>query len=211
MCLVTVHKRTGGVAPWRMRRRYPCLDSGVGQDPFDVLGLGAGFDLSQSEIDAAYFRRAAALHPDVAAARPEAAGAMAALNRAKDVLSSPERRADALILRLGGPGRDQHKQLPPSFLAEIMEVREQVEEALALPRDQRSGARDRWERWAEAERAKAISEVSAMFAGLGSPPSAAALADIRSRLNAWRYIERLIEQLDPDYDSERADFDGPNR
>jgi hypothetical protein len=30
--------------------------------------------------------------------------------------------------------------------------------------------------------------------------------EIRRELNAWRYIERLIEQLDPNYDPGRADF-----
>ena len=34
----------------------------------------------------------------------------------------------------------------------------------------------------------------------------AVLSEIRTQLNAWRYIERLIEQLDPDYDPNRADF-----
>ena len=29
---------------------------------------------------------------------------------------------------------------------------------------------------------------------------------IRESLNAWRYIERLIEQLDPDYSPAEADF-----
>ena len=37
-------------------------------------------------------------------------------------------------------------------------------------------------------------------------PAPEALREVRTRLNAWRYIERLIEQLDPDYDPARADF-----
>ena len=45
-----------------------------------------------------------------------------------------------------------------------------------------------------------------MFQSLSSPPAAESLAEIRIRLNAWRYIERLIEQLDPGYDPDVADF-----
>jgi len=41
---------------------------------------------------------------------------------------------------------------------------------------------------------------------VGDPPDPALLGEIRTQLNAWRYIERLIEQLDPQYDPNRADF-----
>ena len=131
---------------------------------------------------------------------------MAELNRAKGVLSSPERRADALLVRLGGPSREEHKQLPAAFLAEMMEVREQIEEAMGSPQDARAREREKWQTWADGERARAIEEVGAMFGALGSPPAAEALRAIRTRLNAWRYIERLIEQLDPDYNPAKADF-----
>jgi molecular chaperone HscB len=179
-------------------------------DPFDSLGVPPRFGIEPAEIDQAYIARSASLHPDIAGQNAEAMREMAELNKARSVLQDPEWRADALLLRLGGPGREQHRHLPPEFLLEMMEVREQVEAAMATTDPaQRQAERERWEAWAEDQRGEAIREVGAMFAVLPPDPPAAALAAIRTRLNAWRYIERLIEQLDPDYDPARADFQKP--
>jgi hypothetical protein len=174
-------------------------------DPFDVLELRARFDLEPAEIQRAYFAHSAGLHPDIASGDPEAQRRMAALNQAKRILDDPEKRASALLKRLGGPGGED-RSLPPGFLMDIMEVREAIEEALATP-DGRTEARQRWEAWAEKQRRTAIREVGDLFSALGTPPAAADLGRIRVRLNAWRYIERLIEQLDPDYDAGRADLE----
>lgn len=170
-------------------------------DPFDLLGVAAVFDLDPAELERAYLARSAALHPDLAAGDADVARRSAVLNQSKRILEDPERRADALLSRLGGPTREKHKALPDGFLAEIMETREAVEEAGRDP-----GARARWEAWAEERRREHIAIVSGLFKALGEPPDPAALSAIRTRLNAWRYIERLIEQLDPDYDPARADF-----
>ena len=86
---------------------------------------------------------------------------------------------------------------------EILEIREQVERAAASGDPEQV---ERWESWAERERSRYTREVSERFAGLGDGPSDGALRAIRTTLNAWRYIERLIEQLDPGYDPARADF-----
>ena len=173
-------------------------------DPFAALGLPRRFDLDAAAMNRAYLARSAALHPDMAGDSPEAARAAAALNNAKRVLDHAESRADALLILLGGPSRGDHKDLPPGFLIEIMEMREAVESAIASGD---SAERAKWGAWATGRRAGYIAEVSARFAALGPAPSNAALAEMRTVLNAWRYIERLIEQLDPDYDHNRADFE----
>ena len=86
---------------------------------------------------------------------------------------------------------------------EMMEVRGEIEDAIASGGD---AERARWEAWADEQRAEFVQDVTARFAAAdGSQPEP--LAAIRTRLNAWRYIERLIEQLDPDYDPAHADFD----
>jgi len=178
------------------------------QDAFDLLGLEPRFDLDRTAVDRAYFARSARLHPDVAAGSPDAAREMAELNKAKATLESPERRADALLKRLGGPSREDHKVLPPGFLMEIMEVREAIESAVSSPDPVgKERARAQWEDWAEEQRRAAMKEVGQLFAAAGGNPDREALAAIRTRLNAWRYIERLIEQLDPAYDPARADFE----
>jgi curved DNA-binding protein CbpA len=175
----------------------------MGPDPFDELGLLPSFDLDPAVVERAYLQRAAALHPDLAADPAETARAAARLNHAKQVLDSPERRANALLARLGGTGLDMDRSLPDGFLTQIMQVRADIE-ADGVTRN--PAARSRWEAWAQERRREHINAVSVLFLGLSTPPSREALHAIRMNLNAWRYIERLIEQLDPDYDPARADF-----
>jgi molecular chaperone HscB len=183
------------------------LNSAVPSDPFDTLGLPPRFDLPAAEIDRSYLSASGRLHPDLARDDADAGRAMADLNRAKRILGDPERRADALLTRIGGPRREQERGLPPDFLMEMIEVREAVEAAVGQSEPAaRQRERAKWEAWAEERRREAIAEVGGMFEALGPSPGPGALHAIRVRLNAWRYIERLIEQLDPDYDPARADF-----
>lgn len=164
--------------------------------PFAALGLPVSFDLRDTDIERAYLTRAARLHPDIARggdAGDEAARRMAVVNDARATLRDPERRASAVLAALGGPSASNDNALPDGFLMEIMQTRMAVEEA-AESEDPEALAE--WVEWAEIERQRAIDEVGAMFNALTDPPANDVLADIRKRLNAWRYIERLVEQLD---------------
>lgn len=145
--------------------------------------------------------KSSVLHPDLAAGDAQAARGMAMANIARRTLEDPERRANALLARLGGPSKEQDKGLPDGFLGRMLEIREQID---AAARD--LGERAKWEAWAQERRREAITEVGAMFRALGGNRTPAPLRAIRIRLNAWRYVERLIEQLEPDYDARRADF-----
>lgn len=172
------------------------------QDPFDRLGLEPRFDLDPAAIERAFLRAIAASHPDASAFPSDLAAdaGSADLTEARRVLDDPERRANALLERLGGPGKAD-RSLPDGFLLEIMAVREEIDEAPDL---------ERWSAWAEQRRANHVARVGEMFsklqAGGSSGDSEAIRGEIRTELNAWRYAERLIEQLDPDYDPARADF-----
>jgi molecular chaperone HscB len=164
-------------------------------DPFSLLGLPRRYDLDRSVIDAAYLRAVSALHPDRIAdpvERAEAAGRAAEVNDARALLVDDEQRANALLGLLGGPGREEDKSLPDGFLMEIMEVRQELEAAIASADD---AERERFERWADDERVRYRAEVTERFAAAASDPDPAVLAAIRTRLNAWRYIERMIESL----------------
>lgn len=126
----------------------------------------------------------------------DAANEAAALNRAKDQLLDAESRANVLLELLGGPTKEQDKALPPDFLMEMMETREEIESAM--------GSKDpvqiaRWTAWAHEQREALSREVGEMFERLGAAPGRDELRAIRVRLNVWRYIERLVEQLQPDY------------
>lgn len=168
-------------------------------DPYDILGLEPAFTIDAATLQRAYLERSAALHPDHAGEEsgPEAA----ALNEARRTLEDPERRAEALLRRLGGPAREADRSLPPGFLQEIMAVREQMEEEIASGDPARV---DHWERWGRERRRGHIAEVGRLFreyiaaGGAGGKADPALLSAVRRELNVWRYTERLLEQVDPE-------------
>lgn len=160
-------------------------------DPFALLGLPPTFDLSASQVETAYLQRAAAAHPDLAhpSNADEADDLSGQLNDARQILLDPERRANALLAIRGGPPKEADKSLPPAFLVEIMQAREEIEDALAARDPDRLRS---WRDWAHTRRSDSIARVAALF----REASPHILVEIRTTLNAWRYIERLIDQLD---------------
>jgi len=156
------------------------------QDAFEQLGLAPRFDLDEAELERAWLQRSAALHPDLGA-DPEAADALAALNEAKVALSDPERRANLLLARLRGPSKEDDRTLPPEFLTAMMEVQEAI--------DEEGADLDEWRSWAESKRREIIDDVRTLFDALPDPPRPQNLTLIRTRLNEWRYIERIAERL----------------
>jgi len=161
------------------------------EDPFTILGLPRRFEVEPGAVERAYLARVAALHPDLAVGDSEAGGRAARLNDARAIVSDPERRGEALLALMGGSA--QAKALPPGLLMEVMEARESAESALALG-DAAGVAR--WRAWAEARRVEHMERVGALFEEAGRGGSGA-LDLIRMELNAWRYVERMLEQLGP--------------
>lgn len=172
-------------------------------DPYEVLGLPRRFDLEPASITRAWLQRSAASHPDRQPDAADAARDMARLNAARQVLSDPEQRANTLLQLLGGPSKELDRSLPDGFLQSTLELREEIEELLA---SEQPGERDRLERWALEQREQYVAQVSALFAAVQAAPDPSTLSRIRTLLNAWRYTERLIEQLDPAYNPAQADF-----
>lgn len=165
-------------------------------DPFEVLDLPRDYDLDPSEIERRYLAAAATAHPDRFKdldARRDAEQQSAILNRARDTLLNDESRAESLITLLGGHASSEDKTLPNGFLMEILETREEVENALTSddPDD-----RVRIEKWAKDQRRQYTKRVAQLFKDHAGNPDGDALEQIRIELNAWRYIERLIERLD---------------
>jgi len=170
-------------------------------NPFAVFGLPPRFDLDASAIERSYLSKLARAHPDVGEGGDEPDAAE--LNLARAALLDAEQRGNALLEVLGGPSASACKDLPDGFLMEMMTRRQEIEEEIAQAGDQ---SRTRWEAWARDERAQYARSVGECFDALGEAPNPEKLVEIRVLLNAWRYIERLIEQLDPEYDPAGADF-----
>lgn len=187
----------------------------MSEDAFTLLGLPRAFDLDQHALQAAYLRRSAALHPDRLTdelQRDHAQRESAALNDARAVLADDEQRANLLLALLGGPAKEHDKSLPDGFLMEMLDVRQDMEAALAGGEPHE---RERIDDWARTRRQRHIDSIRVQFMQLAAttqpdPESdqspdrqpeqptgqqATRLAAIRRELNAWRYIERMIEQL----------------
>ncbi len=158
-------------------------------DPFSVLGVPASMELSDEQIESAALMLSAQLHPDTSGPDSESERRLAEINEARGILSNPETRAIALLELLGGPSASADRTLPAGFLAEMMQVREQIEEASEAGD---AAAMGEWKRWASRRRGEHAERVRGLFAAGRDPGT---LRAIRHELNAWRYIERLIEQV----------------
>lgn len=101
-------------------------------DPFDVLGVEARFDLELAELEKRHRELSKALHPDRYASAPAAERRMALsraieVNEALRALKDPVRRAEALARRSGMPvGEGKEPQPSPALLMEMMEAREEL-------------------------------------------------------------------------------------
>lgn len=169
-------------------------------DHFELLGLPRRFALEPRELEQAYLLRSRAVHPDyhVAAAEAERLASLelsAALNTAYATLRDPFRRADYLLMLLGGPAANELKQLPPDFLGEMLEYREHLEHARGD-----SATLDRLETAFRDRLATLQAQLADLFTALESlDPSDPQHLDIRRRirmlLHAAQYLRGLLRDL----------------
>ncbi len=164
------------------------------------------FDLKPGEIQRAYLSLATAAHPDSVSSGNDAEnpldgdseGVSAALNAAKDLLLDAEARANLLLAKLGGPAANQDRTLPPTLLMEMMEKRSEFEDAKSRGD---TGAMTELRAWADGQRDARVEVVGGLFAELETAAQqgvarAPQLKKLRMELNAWRYVERMLEQVD---------------
>lgn len=159
-------------------------------DPFSVLHLDPRFDLDIDELRQRFLAASAEHHPDRFTDpldQADAAERSAAINQAHQTLSDPESRANALLALRGGPAAADDKSLPPTLLMEMMEVREELDRAVA---DQDNATINRLRIWSTTQYDQHIARLSKLFVDEDLDGQA-----IRLELNAMRYIQRMIEQL----------------
>jgi molecular chaperone HscB len=167
-------------------------------NPFELLGVDKRFDLDEQALHQAFLRATAQAHPDRATDPDEQmalARRAAAINAAYEQLKEPARRAEALVRLHGGPTASDDKSLPDGLLMEMLEIREQMDQA----QSEHDQARlNELRTWAQDQRMAYLQHIGQ---ALSNPsPTAQQLAEARTQLNALRYIDRMIEQLDPNYD-----------
>lgn len=168
-------------------------------DYFEVLGLPRRFAVDLAELERRYLELSRAVHPDRAAGRPAdersgAAGQAMELNQAYRAVKRDLPRAEH-ILRLEGVTIEDNQPVGQELLMEILELREELAEAVA------KGDRallDRLERGArERERAEldALRLEFAELEGLpaGSPERPERLQGVVDRVIRLRYLARYRE------------------
>ena len=163
------------------------------EDPFDLLGIEPAFDVDIAHVRSVVRRRIAACHPDRVVdplQQEEALRESARLNAARAQLEDDEKRANLLLSRLGGPSAEDDQSLPENFLPQMMQVRMEMEEALASG-DAEAQARTR--DWMRDERTRLWNAVAELFRRLQEGEDVG--SQLRCELNVWRYIERMIEQF----------------
>src|SRR5438093_1246627 len=104
------------------------------QDHFHRLGLPRRFVVDAGELERAYLAHSRAVHPDfhLAGSSADLSASLelsAAVNEAYNTLRDPFARAEHLLTLEGGPSASEQKQMPPAFLAEMLDAREEIERA----------------------------------------------------------------------------------
>jgi molecular chaperone HscB len=172
-------------------------------DCFRRLGLPRRFILDANDLERAYLAHSHAVHPDyhLTSSSAELNASLelsAAANEAYNTLRDPFARAEHLLALEGGPSAAEQKQMPPAFLAEMLEAREEIEHARGNVAQTERLAGVFTERYD-----KLMGEVAGLFQQYEqSPPNDANRANlltrIRGLLNAAKYVRGLIRDLNSD-------------
>jgi molecular chaperone HscB len=172
-------------------------------DFFQRLGLPRRFSVDPGELERAYLVRSRAVHPDFHLAGPsgELSASLelsAAVNEAYNTLRDPFARAEYLLKLEGGPSASDHKQMPQAFLAEMLEAREATELARGNADEVARLDADFGGRFADL-----MEQVESLFSQYeqlpaNNPRRANLLSEVRSLLNAAKYVRGLLRDLHAD-------------
>lgn len=173
---------------------------------FEVLGLPPSYFIDRAELEARYREGQRHSHPDRFSRAPAAERAQVLrratdLNDAYRVLKSDARRAEYLLSLYGIDLSEAAEQaggkkrtLDSLFLAEVLELREELQDALAAndpPRVQRIDSDIKSRMMQETEQLKAgFARLDA--AGARDPAQLEHLAEVLLRL---RYYQRFLDEI----------------
>ena len=169
------------------------------QDHFQRLGLPRRFDLTAEEIERQYLLHSREVHPDLhqQAGSLEQRGSVelsSALNEAYQILREPFRRAEYLLLLAGGASASEQKEMPQTFLMEMLDLREQIEEIKSSSDDGQQ--LENLEMEIESRRDSLLKQIGKRFGNLTAKENPLdERKQIRQLLNATKYIQNLLRDL----------------
>jgi molecular chaperone HscB len=194
-------EKEGGKGPFCVSCKA-ILPPDAADDRFAVLGLARKFEVDLAAAESAYKDLSRQLHPDRFAkadprARRAALGRTVELNDAWRTVKDPIKRAEYLLelagFGLAGDDRQSESALrktkqvaaPPTFLIEILELREELGEA------QRAGDTVKVAFMAEEMRGRAAEAVKTLAAAL----EAGKFEEAARTLVAFRYYQRFLDEV----------------
>jgi len=176
------------------------LDTQAPCDPFSALGLTPSQELETSELERLHLKYTRWVHPDYFAASPElralAEKNTGILNGALASLGDPIMRADHLVRALQGPSDSELKDMPQAFLMEVLDWNENLQEAHAAA----AGSPERARAFTllpelEGRRSAGLEAINELLTPLPET-GAEALESARRELNAIRYLDRALHELE---------------
>ena len=175
------------------RALYPVPRSA---DYFDLLGLPRTYHIDAGQLRAAFRAIARNVHPDRFTAQPGEVGSLATrlsaeVNEAVNVLHDPVQRAAYMLEQAGGPSAAELREVPGELLAEVMRLREQIEEANLAEDDE---GRARLRKFLEDRRTQVLEIIASLADRLATSDDEEKKA-FRRRLNSVKYFDNLLEQL----------------
>lgn len=164
------------------------------QDPFELLGAPRKYDLDLSAVEKTHRELSRELHPDKfasagASERKAALDKAASVNEAWRIVRDPIRRAEALFALAGIAVAETNEtstiSVPPKFLMEMMEAREELAEARAT-KDM-----DKVRQLADGIRGRFESAQAKLAEGLATAPRS-----VVSHLGELRFYKRFLDEVD---------------
>jgi len=170
---------------------------------FDLFCVDQTYDLDEAELHDKYLCLSRTTHPDMVSRESQemhkrALLLNAELNQAYDTLRDPVKRADYLLSLFGGPSPSEDKSVPGNLLGEVMELREEIEEAgTSGDTDLLHGLRKQI-----TSSRRAVEERIASLARSINKDDTGGLKALRKQLNAIQYWNNLTEKFPADLATE---------
>jgi len=163
---------------------------------FELFNMEPSYEIDTAELRRRYLSLSRSIHPDIAGRasdkdRRRSLALSSGLNRAYETLRNPVERAEYLLHLAGGPAAADDKSVPGSLLAEVMMLREEIEDAIkAEDRDA-----------LEAGRSVVLTRQQQSLDEIARVCRSSDLADqtaqrqLRQELNAVKYWNNLLDRL----------------
>lgn len=163
---------------------------------FELFGLAPSYQFDTGKLMTSFRAIARQIHPDRFAgaaedSRNQATHFTALVNEAYSALNDPVLRANYLLDLAGGPSAIEIRDVPGALLMEVMELREQIEEAKS------SGDQSAFESMRNnvlEQKQQALDEIASRADKLASADENQK-KEFRKLLNAMRYYENLLDEL----------------